>query len=107
MMPFFTLILAGCGDSGPTADEAYRVGYDIGLADECSRYGERKEQMPSAYDDSLGKVSFHRHSKTDIGLPETNRDLVNMINIGFLWGESSHQCGHEMLFVSGDYIRLL
>lgn len=55
IVPFFAFMLTGCEDSGPTADEAYRVGYDIGLSDECSRYGERKEQMPSAYDDSLGK----------------------------------------------------
>ena len=55
LMPIFTILLTGCGSSEPTADEAYRVGYDIGLSDECSRYGERKEQMPSAYDDSLDK----------------------------------------------------
>ena len=48
-------MLASCGDSGPTADEAYRVGFDIGLADECGRQGVRREPMPSAYDDSLGK----------------------------------------------------
>lgn len=48
------MTLAGCGGSGPSVDEAYRVGYDIGLADECGREGERRgEQMPSAYDDSL------------------------------------------------------
>ena len=50
-----TTILVGCGDSSPSVDEAYRVGYDIGLADECGRHGVRKEPMPSAYDDSLGK----------------------------------------------------
>lgn len=48
------LMLASCGKSGPTEDEAYNVGYDIGLADECSRRGVVKESMPSAYDDSLG-----------------------------------------------------
>ena len=42
-----------CGNEGPTPDEAYRVGYDIGLADECGRHGVRREAMPSAYDDSL------------------------------------------------------
>lgn len=41
-------------------DEAYRVGFDMGLADECSRRGVVKEQMPSAYDDSLdeGKLEL-------------------------------------------------
>lgn len=47
--------LAGCGDSGPPVDEAWRVGYDMGIADVCGRDGIRKEPMPSAYDDSLGK----------------------------------------------------
>lgn len=49
------LVLVGC-DAGPSTemqDEAYRVGFDIGLADECSARGEIKEPMPSAYDDSL------------------------------------------------------
>lgn len=49
-----TGILTACGDSRPTADEAYRVGYDMGIADECGRHGVRKEPMPSAYDDSTG-----------------------------------------------------
>lgn len=48
-----SLLLVACSDPGPTADEAYRVGYDIGLADVCGRHGVRKEPMPSAYDDSL------------------------------------------------------
>lgn len=50
-------ILVGCGDPEPSAamlEEAYQVGYDIGLADECGRHGVRKQPMPSAYDDSLG-----------------------------------------------------
>jgi hypothetical protein len=42
-----------CGESGPTESEAYNVGYDMGLADECSRRGVIKQPMPSAYDDSL------------------------------------------------------
>lgn len=45
--------LVGC-DSEPSPqqlDEAYSVGYDLGVADECG--GERHEPMPSAYDDSL------------------------------------------------------
>ena len=48
-------LLVGC-DREPSAemlDEAYRVGYDVGLADECGRHGVRIEPMPSAYDDSL------------------------------------------------------
>ena len=54
-----TALLTACGDSGQTADEAYideasRVGYDMGIADECSKDGVRTEPMPSAYDDSLG-----------------------------------------------------
>lgn len=48
-----SVLLTSCGDSGPTVDEAYRVGYDIGIADECGRRGVIKEPMPSAYDDSL------------------------------------------------------
>ena len=48
-----TVMLTACGNSGPTPDEAYRVGYDMGIADECGRDGVRKEPMPSAYDDSL------------------------------------------------------
>jgi hypothetical protein len=54
-VPFVVMALAGCGDSGPTVDEAYRVGYDIGLSDECGRHGVRTEPMPSAYDDSLSE----------------------------------------------------
>ena len=42
-----------CSDPDPTVAEAYRVGHDIGLADECGRQGVRKQPMPSAYDDSL------------------------------------------------------
>ena len=54
-----TGLLTACGDSGQTADEAYadeayRVGYYIGIADECGKDGVRTEPMPSAYDDSLG-----------------------------------------------------
>jgi hypothetical protein len=52
------LVLASCGKGSPGAeklDEAYRVGYDMGIADECGREGERREPMPSAYDDSLGE----------------------------------------------------
>ena len=49
------LLLAACGDSGPSEDEAYRVGYDLGLADECSRRGGTTQVVPSAYDDSLGE----------------------------------------------------
>ena len=48
-----TLSLTACGDPGPTVDEAYRVGYDMGIADVCGRHGVRTEPMPSAYDDSL------------------------------------------------------
>ena len=48
-----TLSLVACGDPGPTVEEAYKVGYDMGIADECGRQGVRKEPMPSAYDDSL------------------------------------------------------
>lgn len=48
------VMLASCGDSGPLEDEAYNVGYDMGLADECSRRGEGGDPVPSAYDDSLG-----------------------------------------------------
>jgi len=56
---FTPLVLFGCSDSGPSEDEAYRVGYDIGLSDECGSQGVRIEQMPSAYDDSLeeGKLT--------------------------------------------------
>ena len=49
------LMLASCSDSSPTVDEAYDVGYDMGLADECSRRGVVKQPMPSAYDDSMGE----------------------------------------------------
>jgi hypothetical protein len=53
------MLLANCGDSGPSEDEAYNVGYDMGLADECGRRGVVKQPMPSAYDDSLdeGKLA--------------------------------------------------
>jgi hypothetical protein len=50
-----TLVLFGC-DTGPSPDmqdEAYRVGFDLGLADECSQRGESSDPVPSAYDDSL------------------------------------------------------
>lgn len=47
------MLPASCGDSGPSDGEAYNVGYDMGLADECSRRGVVKQPMPSAYDDSL------------------------------------------------------
>ncbi|MFC1665390.1 hypothetical protein ACFL17_07150 [Pseudomonadota bacterium] len=50
-----TMMLTSCRDSGPSLDEAYNVGYDMGLADECSRRGVVKQPMPSAYDDSLGE----------------------------------------------------
>lgn len=49
------MALASCGDSGPSLDEAYNVGYHMGLADKCSKRGVVKEPMPSAYDDSLGE----------------------------------------------------
>lgn len=49
------ILLVSCNNQGPTEDEAYRVGYDIGIADECGRHGVIKEPMPSAYDDSLGE----------------------------------------------------
>jgi hypothetical protein len=52
------MLITSCGDSGhsgPSVDEAYKVGYDTGLADECSKRGVIKEPMPSAYDDSLGE----------------------------------------------------
>lgn len=48
-------LLVGC-DAGPSSemqDEAYRVGFDMGLADECSQRGESSDPVPSAYDDSL------------------------------------------------------
>jgi hypothetical protein len=45
------MLSTGCSQ-GPTVDEAWRVGYDMGIADECGREGERREPMPSAYDDS-------------------------------------------------------
>lgn len=48
-----SVFLSSCGDSGATVDEAYRVGYYIGIADECGGRGVIKEPMPSAYDDSL------------------------------------------------------
>ena len=46
-------LLAGCS-KGPTTDEAWRVGYDMGIADECRKEGERIEPLRSAYDDSTG-----------------------------------------------------
>ena len=49
------MMLASCSDSGPSVDEAYNVGYDMGLADECSRRGVVKQPMPSAFDDSLAE----------------------------------------------------
>ena len=49
------MVLTSCGDSGPSVDEAYNVGYHMGLAYACSRRGVVKEPMPSAYDDSLGE----------------------------------------------------
>lgn len=53
------MLLASCGDSGPSEEEAFHVGYDMGLADECSTRGVVKQPMPSAYDDSLdeGKLA--------------------------------------------------
>ena len=48
-----TLSLMACSDPGPAVEEAYRVGYDMGIADVCGRHGVRTEPMPSAYDDSL------------------------------------------------------
>jgi hypothetical protein len=49
------LLISGCSDNAPNTDEAYRVGYDIGIADECGSDGVRIEPMPSAYDDSMGE----------------------------------------------------
>lgn len=53
------MVLTSCGDPGPPEDEAYNVGYDMGLADECSHRGVLKQPMPSAYGDSLdeGKMA--------------------------------------------------
>lgn len=62
-LPLMAVVVLSVGcDSEPSSemlDEAYRVGFDMGLADECSRRGEIKEPMPSAYDDSLdgGKLA--------------------------------------------------
>lgn len=51
----FVFALAACGGDQPSLDEAYRVGYDMGIADMCGREGIRTEPMPSAYDDSMGE----------------------------------------------------
>ena len=48
-----TLLITSCDDP-PPLDEAYSAGYDSGIADECGSQGERRQPMPSAYDDSLG-----------------------------------------------------
>ncbi len=53
-----SLLLAGCS-KGPTTDEAWRVGYDLGIADECGREGVRRQRMPSAYDDFTGAKKLH------------------------------------------------
>lgn len=49
-----SLILFGCG-RGPTPQEAFNVGFDLGIADRCGRINRSGMQMPSAYDDSMGR----------------------------------------------------
>ena len=49
-----SLFLVGCG-RGPTPQEAFNVGFDLGIADRCGRINRSRTQMPSAYDDSMGR----------------------------------------------------
>lgn len=52
---FGVAMLSACGSEqfGPSLDEAYQVGYDAAVADNCRRHGPRPVMIPSAYDDSL------------------------------------------------------
>ena len=51
-------LMVGCAEE-ITEDEAYYVGYDLGIADACGKHGVRNDPVPSAYDDSVdvGRLS--------------------------------------------------
>ena len=54
------VLLSSCSDDEITTNEAYDVGYAIGIADACGKHGVRRGvPAPSAYDDSLdeGRLS--------------------------------------------------
>lgn len=46
--------LLACSRS-PTPQEAFNVGFDLAIADKCGRMNRNGMQMPSAYDDSMGR----------------------------------------------------
>ena len=53
-------ILTGCGPPTEELDEAYEVGFDLGLAVRCTSLNRGSMPAPSAYDDSLGRGELAR-----------------------------------------------
>ena len=53
-------ISTGCGPSTEELDEAYEVGFDLGLAVRCTSLNRGGMPAPSAYDDSLGRGELAR-----------------------------------------------
>lgn len=50
-----SVLIASCGGGQkPTEEEAYQVGFDLGIVDRCGPPNRRNQPMPAAYDDSLG-----------------------------------------------------
>lgn len=47
-------VLAACSPSVGELNEAYEVGFDLGLADRCTTLDRESMRAPKAYDDSLG-----------------------------------------------------